>query len=319
MADSDSKVTVWAALLGNLAIAVTKFAAAALSGSSAMLSEGVHSLVDTGNEVLLLYGLHRATLPADADHPFGHGRELYFWSFVVALLIFAVGAGVSVYEGIAHLRAPEPITRPGLVFGVLAAAALFEGVSWAIALRGFRRTQRGRSWWQAFRRSKDPTNFMVLFEDSAALAGLAIAALGTGAALWTGDPRWDGAASLAIGAVLGLVAILLARESKMLLIGERADPALSAAILDLARTTPGIENANAIATVQLAPNQVVVTLSIAFADDWRTPQIERLVAQLEAAVRKAHPDVAALFVKPQSAAHSRCARSAVTADPPPDD
>ena len=296
-----SKLVVVAALLGNLAIAVTKFAAAAVTGSSAMLSEAVHSLVDTGNEVLLLYGLNRAARPPDAMRPFGHGRELYFWAFVVALLIFAGGALAAVYEGISHIRDPEPIRRPAILFGVLAASFVFEGISWTIALREFRKTQGGRTWWQAFRQSKDPTTFMVLFEDSAALAGILVAAAGVGLALWTGDPRWDGAASLVIGAILAVVAALLGRESKELLLGERADPELSRAIGVMAARTKGVHNANAITTVQLAPDQVLAYLSLEFEDDLRTADIEAAVARLEKRVRAAHPQVAALFIKPQTA------------------
>ena len=296
-----STLVVWAALAGNLAIAVVKFIAAAISGSSAMLSEGVHSLVDTINEVLLLYGMARAKRKPDAEHPLGHGRELYFWSFVVALLIFAVGAGVSVYEGIAHLRAPTPIERPRLVFIVLGVSAVFEGASWWIALREFRARQGGRSLWQAFRESKDPPSFMVLFEDSAALLGIAVAAAGTGLALATGDDRWDGAASLAIGVILAVVAGLLARESKALLIGERADPALGASILKLAHDTAGVGRANGVATIQLAPDQVVVTLSLEFDDALLTPAIEASVVDLEKRIRDVHPEVSAIFVKPQTA------------------
>ncbi|QXQ05849.1 cation diffusion facilitator family transporter [Sphingosinicellaceae bacterium] len=297
----ESKLVVVAALIGNLAIAVTKFVAAAVTGSSALLSEAVHSLVDTGNEVLLLYGLHRAALPPDAELPLGHGRELYFWSFVVALLIFAGGAGVSIYEGIHHLQNPNSIERPGIVFAVLGAAFVFEGISWMIALRAFRRAQGEQSWWQAFRSSKDPATFMVLFEDSAALAGILVAAAGVGLALVTGDPRWDGVASIVIGAILGIVALILGRESKALLLGERADPALSAAILELASTIPGVEHANGVATIQLAPDQVVVTLSVDFIDSLRTPEIETAVKALEACLRAAHPEISAVFVKPQSA------------------
>jgi cation diffusion facilitator family transporter len=284
---SGSNLVVWAALAGNLAIAIVKFGAAAVSGSAAMLSEGVHSLVDTGNEVLLLYGMKRSSRPPDRTHPLGYGRELYFWSFVVALLIFAIGAGVSVYEGIAHLTNPEAIRSPHIVFIALGISAVFEGGSWWIAFREFTASQGGRSLWQAFRQSKDPPSFMVLFEDSAALAGITVAAAGTAIALGTGDPRWDGAASLAIGLILAVVAALLARESKALLIGERADPALSAAIMTL--------------TIQLAPDQVVVNLSLEFDDDLRTPAIEAAVIDLERRIRAAHPQVSAIFVKPQTA------------------
>ncbi len=296
-----SKLVVVAALLGNMAIAATKFAAASLTGSSGMLSEAIHSLVDTGNEVLLLYGMNRAARPPDAMRPFGHGRELYFWSFVVALLIFAGGALAAFYEGINHIRHPEPIERPGILFGVFAAAFVFEGISWTIALREFRRTQGRFTWWQAFRRSKDPTTFMVLFEDSAALAGIVVATLGAALTLWTGDARYDGAASLVIGVILAVVAVLLGRESKELLLGERADPELSEAIGAIVKRTRGVDHCNAITTVQLAPQQILVMLSIEFKDDLNAPAIEAAVARLETRVRAAFPQVVALFVKPQTA------------------
>lgn len=303
MADpkSGTSFVVWAALAGNFAVAVVKFIAAAISGSSAMLSEGVHSLVDTGNEVLLLYGMKRSARPADERHPLGYGRELYFWSFVVALLIFAVGAGVSIYEGAARLTHPEAIKSPRVVFTVLGVSALFEGASWWIAFREFYAKRGGLTVWQAFRRSKDPPSFMVLFEDSAALAGIAVAAAGTGLALITGNSDWDGIASIVIGAILAIVAALLARESKALLIGERADPELSGAIRRLARGVGGVGAVNGIVTVQLAPDQVVVNLSLEFDDAVTTPAIEAAVIDLERRIREHHPEVSAVFVKPQSA------------------
>lgn len=318
MSKGGSNLVVWAALAGNLAIAVTKGAAAAVTGSSGMLSEAVHSLVDTGNEVLLLYGMKRAARPPDDTHPFGYGRELYFWSFVVALLIFAVGAGVSFYEGIVHLADLEPIESPRIVFIVLALSAAFEGVSWFIALREFLGKKGGQTVWQAFRASKDPPTFMVLFEDSAALLGIAAAAAGAGLAVATGDPRWDGIASLVIGGILAVVAVLLARESKALLIGERADPALSAAILATARAIPGIDAANGVATVQLSPDQVIAYLSVEFCDDLRAPAIEAATIDLERRVRDAHGQVVALFVKPQAGREARrrqaVGEAGVTAD-----
>lgn len=300
-----SAVTVWAALIGNLLVAAAKFAAAAMTGSSSMLSEAMHSLVDTVNEVLLLYGMKRAAQPPDARHPLGHGRELYFWSFVVAVLIFGVGAGVSFFEGVDHIRHPHVVEQPQVVFVVLGLAAVFEGGSWLVALREFRANQGDLGWWQAFRQSKDPTGFMVLFEDSAALIGIALAAGGTGLALATRDPRWDGIASLLIGALLAVVAALLARESKALLIGERGAPALSRAIMALARDVPDVAGANGIVTVQLAPDQVIVSLSLEFEDALTTPAIEKAIIALEARIRTAHPEVSALFVKPQSAVVAR--------------
>ena len=300
MAKSGTNVVVWAALAGNLVVATSKFAAAAVTGSAAMLSEAVHSLVDTVNELLLLYGIARSARPADRRHPLGYGRELYFWSFVVALLIFALGAGVSVYEGIDHLLHPVPIERPSVIFVVLAVSLAFEGSSWLVGMRAFRATQRDRGWWEAFRRSKDPPTFIVVFEDSAAIVGILVAAVGTGLAIWTGESRWDGVASLAIAVILAAVAALLARESKELLIGERADPILSDAIMSTASSITGVCSANSIVTLQLAPNNVIATLSLDFFDYLRAPDIERAVVELEARVRSAHPEVSAIFVKPQS-------------------
>jgi cation diffusion facilitator family transporter len=300
MAKSSTVFSVWAALAGNLMVALAKSVAAAMTGSAAMLSEAVHSLIDTVNEVLLLYGISRSTRPADRTHPLGYGRELYFWSFVVALLIFALGAGVSVYEGFNHIVVPQPIERPGVIFAVLAASLAFEGTSWWISMRAFGAAKGNLGWWEAFRRSKDPPAFIVVFEDSAALLGIAVAAAGTTAALLTGDARWDGVASLVIAAILAGVAALLARESKELLIGERADPALSDAILRTASGIAGVCSANSIVTIQIAPHSVVATLSLDFFDTLRAPEIERAVIELESRIRKLYPDVTALFVKPQS-------------------
>ena len=293
-------IAVWAALAGNLLVAAAKFTAAAITGSAAMLSEGVHSLIDTANEVLLLYGIARSERPADRLHPLGYGRELYFWSFVVALLIFALGAGVSLYEGIGRLLEPRDIDRPGVLYAVLGVSLLFEGASWWVSVRTFRRAKGELSWWDAFRRSKDPPTFTVVFEDSAAILGILVAAGGTALALTTGDTRWDGIASIAIAVILAAVAGLLARESKELLIGERADPALSEAIMRTAAGIAGVCSANSIVTVQLAPNSVVATLSLDFFDTMRAPDIERAVVELESTIRRVHPEVSAVFVKPQS-------------------
>jgi cation diffusion facilitator family transporter len=291
---------VWAALAGNLLVAGAKFAAAALTGSAAMLSEAVHSLVDTINELLLLYGMARSTRPADREHPLGYARELYFWSFVVALLIFTLGAGVSAYQGIHRFMNPQAIERPVVIYIVLAASLLFEGGSWIVGTRAFRATKRNLGWWEAFRQSKDPPAFIVVFEDSAAVLGILVAGGDTTAAILTGDSRWDGIASLLIGALLAAVALLLAQESKALLIGERADPALSDAIIRLAAGTAGVYKANSIATVQLAPKNIVAYLSVDFFDYLRVPDIERAVVELEKRIRNVHPEVSAVFIKPQS-------------------
>jgi cation diffusion facilitator family transporter len=295
-----SRLVVYAALAGNLLVAATKGAAAAWTGSSSMLSEAVHSVVDTGNEVLLLYGMRQARARADAEHPLGYGRELYFWSFIVALLIFALGAGVSIIQGIAHVRAPEAIKDPGVNYVVLGLAFLFEGGSWWISLRQFKAAKGSSGFVEGFRRSKDPPSFMVLFEDSAALIGIMIAAAGTFASASLGAPVFDGVASIAIGVVLAATAALLARESKSLLIGEQADRKLNDSLLRLAASQAGVVNANGVMTVQLAPDQVVVNLSLEFADELRAPDIERVVLEIEKNVCKAHSEIVAVFIKPQT-------------------
>ena len=297
---TSSTTVVYAALAGNALVAATKFVAALVSGSSAMLSEAVHSVVDTGNELLLLFGIRRSRRSADAAHPLGYGRELYFWSFVVAVLLFALGAGVSIVQGIQRVRSPAPIERAAVVYVVLALSFAFEGYSWQVSLRAFRQAKGGLGYWQAFRRSKDPPTFMVLLEDTAALIGIVIAALGTFAAGALGLPWIDGFASILIGAVLALTSALVARETKGLLIGERADPAIAAAIGDLARAEPGVIAANGVLTVQMAPDQIVVALSIEFADELRTTEIENGVDRIEQRVKAQFPEVTALFVKPQT-------------------
>lgn len=295
-----SKKAVIAALAGNLLVAATKLLAAMWTGSSAMMSEAVHSFVDSGNEVLLLYGLRRASRRPDAQHPLGYGRELYFWSFIVALLIFALGAGVSVYEGIDHIRHPEPISRPAINYIVLALAFIFESASWVVSWRQFKAAKGVLGYYEAFRHSKDPPSFMVLFEDSAALAGILIAAAGTFAAVQLRQPVFDGVASILIGVVLGAIAILLARESKSLLIGEHADRVLSDSILHIAGAEEAITRANGVLTMQLAPDQIVAALSLDFEDHLTAAQVEDAVIEIERKVRTAHPQVVALFVKPQT-------------------
>ena len=301
MAEHNSRTAIIAALIGNLLVAVTKGVAAALTGSSAMLSEAVHSVVDTGNEVLLLHGQRRAAKPPDEVHPYGYGRELYFWSFVVALLIFAVGAGVSMFEGISHIRNPEPIDRPMINYVVLGLAFLFEGTSWYFGWRAFAATRRSANFWTEIEDSKDPTNFMVLVEDSAALLGIVIALVGTFLSVRLGDPRIDGAASVLIGIVLAAVAFGLARESKQLLIGERASPELSAAIRDTVAAEPCVLQVVNITTSQLAPGQVIATMGVVIDPKLGVPEIEQLIQRIEKTTRAKHPDLYRLFVRPQSA------------------
>jgi cation diffusion facilitator family transporter len=300
MAAGSSKKVIYAALAGNLLIAITKFAAALWTGSSAMLSEGVHSLVDTGNQGLLLYGHRRASRPPDERHPLGFGRELYFWSFIVALMVFALGAGVSLYEGIQQIRERQPITDPVVNYIVIAFSTVFEGTSWWIALREFRKTKGDLSYFQAFKRSKNAPLFLVVFEDSAALIGLAIACAGNVASQHFARPELDGLASLGISLVLAVTAIMLARESKELLIGEPAGTRVTNSIMAIARAQDGVERVNGILTVHLAPDEIVLALSLEFADRLNTTDIEQRVAQLERQLRAAHPEIITVFIKPQS-------------------
>jgi cation diffusion facilitator family transporter len=287
-------------LIGNLLVALTKAAAGVWTGSSAMQSEAIHSFVDTGNEVLLLYGMHRAARRADPQHPLGYGRELYFWSFIVALLVFAVGAGVSIYQGVAHLRKPEAIEHPLVNYIVLALAFVFEGTSWVVSLRQFNATKGRQGFYEAARRSKDPPSFIVFFEDSAALLGIALATIGTYMASTGGMPVFDGLASIGIGIVLAGVAILLARESKSLLIGEPADRKLAESISRIASAEPQVARVNGVMTVQMAPDQIVAALSIEFVDDLPVTQVEQCVMHVEERLRAAHPEIITIFVKPQT-------------------
>jgi cation diffusion facilitator family transporter len=299
-ANVTSHRAVYAALIGNVLVGLTKTAAAVWTGSSAMLSEAVHSFVDVGNEVLLLYGIRQARRRPDVIHPLGYGRELYFWSFIVALMVFALGAGVSIYQGIRHVIDPEPIEDATVSYVVLALAFVFEGASWLVSYRQFNTARGELGFYQAFRSSKDPPSFVVFFEDSAALVGIAIAALGTFAATHLQAPIYDGIASILIGIVLAAIAALLARESKSLLIGERADPQLAEAIVHLAATVPGVKETYGALSVQLAPDQIAVALSLKFSDDLSVRDIEQKVYELETKVRAARPEVVALFIKPQT-------------------
>lgn len=294
-------IVLFGALFANLGIAVAKFVAAAISGSSSMLTEGVHSLVDSGNQILLLYGQRQARRAPDAQHPFGYGRELYFWAFVVAILIFAVGAGVSIYEGWLHFMDPEPLRDPTLNYVVLAIAPLLEGGSWAIAVKEFNGKRQGASWWRAIRRSKDPAGFIVLFEDSAALMGLAVAGLGVWASHAFGDARIDGVASMVIGTILAVVALLLAREAKGLIIGESADPRLVGGVWEAVEADPAITAVNHVRTIHTAPDAVFVAISADFQDDLNVGQAEILIEDLEARLKAAFPEITSIYIRPEKA------------------
>jgi len=296
----NSKKVIYAALAGNSLIAVTKFMAAGITGSSAMLSEGIHSLVDTGNQGLLLYGLRRARQPADERFPFGHGKEVYFWSFVVAILIFAVGAGMSIYEGVRHILSPAELRNVIVNYIVISLAIVFEAGAWSIALREFRAVKGAQGYWRAVRTSKDPTLFVVLFEDSAALLGLLAALAGVGLTQWTGNGLYDGLASVIIGAILGCTAIWLAYETKGLLIGERARPEVVDGIRQMAESMETVERVNEVLTLHMGPNYVLVTVSLEFADELTIEPLERSIERLDRRVKEAFPEVKKVFVEAES-------------------
>ncbi|MEJ8475955.1 cation diffusion facilitator family transporter [Roseibium algae] len=303
MAGHGSKKVIYAALAGNALISVTKFAAALFTGSSAMMSEGIHSLVDTGNQGLLLYGMKKAKKPADQQHPFGYGAELYFWSFVVAILIFAVGAGVSIYEGIHKVLDPHPVTDPHIAYIVLGLAMIFEAGAWWIAYKAFNEVRGSKSLMSAVRDSKDPTIFTVLFEDTAAMLGLVVAFLGLLGAQYLELPWLDGAASITIGIILGATAILLAYETKGLLIGEGADPETLKTIRSIVSAAPSVQSLNEIRTLHRGPQDILLALSVDFEDELKVGAVEDAIYALEVAIKRQFPDVKRLFIEVQSTEH----------------
>ncbi len=292
--------TLWIAFGANLGIAVAKFGAAAVTGSSAMLTEGIHSVVDSSNQLLLLWGRRAARRPADQYHPFGYGRELYFWSFIVAVLVFALGAGVSIYEGFLHIADPEPAVSPVIAYGVLLFAFLLEGWSTLAAFKEFRIAKGKLGWIEAVKRSKDPPGFIVLLENGAAMAGILVAAIGLGISQLTGDPRFDGMASIVIGLILAVTAFVLAYESKALLIGEAADPELVTALRALVTARTGVTKVGEVLTVHSSPDQITAMLSVDFDDSISARQVERLVCEIEQEVARSYPLVRRLYIRPRS-------------------
>ena len=295
-----SKKVVYAALTGNGLIAITKFVAASMTGSSAMLSEAIHSVVDTGNQGLLLYGMKRAARPADYEHPFGYGKELYFWAFVVAIIIFAVGAGVSIYEGISKVAHPHPITSPIVNYLVLGAAMVFEAGACWVAFKEFHKSKGDRGYFEAVRRSKDPALFTVLFEDSAAMLGLIVAMVGIALGQALGIPEMDGIASIVIGIILAATAGLLAWECKGLLIGEAAHPEVRDGIKALLSAQPGVVKVNETLTMHLGPQDVLLNLSLDFADNMSSAEVETVISDLERRIKAQHPEIKRVFIEAQS-------------------
>ncbi len=314
MARHSSKLVVYAALAGNSLIAVTKFVAAGLTGSSAMLSEAVHSLVDTGNQGLMLYGDRQAARPPDERHPLGYGRELYFWTFIVAILIFAGGGAISTYEGVLKIQSPHPIEDVHINYLVLGLALLFEGGSWGVALREFNKSRGEVPYLRAIRRSKDPVLFTVLFEDTAALLGLLVALAGIALGQWLELPVMDGVASVVIGLILAATATFLAYEAKGLLIGEGVLPEIKQDILAMLRDQPGIVAINELRSLHLAPEEVLLVISLDFRSNLSGADIQTTISQLERAIKQRHPEIRRIFIEAQSAPAHRLDQQLAAAD-----
>lgn len=294
---AESKMAIYGAIAANVAIAVTKFVVAGITGSSAMLSEGIHSAVDAGNGGLLLVGLHMAKKPATPEHPFGRGKELYFWSLIVAVLIFGLGGGMSIYEGVVHMREPEPLTDPFWIYVVLALAGVFEGASFLIALRQFRLLSAGQPFWSTLHNSKDPTLYTVLAEDGAALAGLAVAAAGVWASHSLDMPVLDGAASVVIGCILAGVAVLLIRESRGLLVGEGVQPETAAAIRAIAQQQPQVKKAGLPLTMYIGADDVLLALDVVFVDGVGADDAAAAVEQIERTIRERFPKITRIYIE----------------------
>jgi len=294
---SSSKKVIYAALIGNGLIAITKFFASVITGSSAMLSEGIHSAVDTGNQLLLLLGLKKAKKPADKDYPFGHGKEIYFWSVVVAIMIFAVGAGISIYEGIHSLMDPHPVKNPIVNYIVLGLAMIFEAFAWYFAWKEFNRARGERGYYEAVRKEKNPTTFVVLFEDTAAMLGLIVAFVGIALGQWTGLHIFDGIASIIIGLILGVTAAWLAYETKGLLIGESADPEIVQGISNIASGHDAIEGLNDVLTMHMGPSYILLTISVNFKNSLEVGAIEEDISVLTDQIKDKYPLVKRVFVE----------------------
>ena len=283
-----------------MAIAITKFVAAAFTGSSAMLSEAIHSMVDTGNGWLMLLGVRKSRKPPDADHPFGHGHELYFWTLIVGVLVFAIGGGMSVYEGIMHILHPRSSENLVWSYGVLGMAVVFEGTTWLFGWKAFSAERGRRGVVEAIHDTKDPSTFTVLFEDSAALLGLLVALVGISLSHALRDPTFDGLGSVIIGVILAAVAVLLAYESKGLLVGESADTQAVASIRALAEADPAVERASLPLTMHLGPYEVLLNIQIKFRGELLAPEIEAAIDRIEKNIRTRNPDIKRIFIEAES-------------------
>jgi cation diffusion facilitator family transporter len=306
MSSHASQKTIYAALAANLIIAITKFVAAAITQSSAMLSEGIHSVVDTGNELLILLGIRESQRPADASHPFGYGQELYFWTLIVAILLFSIGGGMSIYEGINHVIHPISLEDPFWNYVTLGIAVVVEGYSWTVALRALLQDKSEQdNLWQAVRGSKDPTIFSILLEDTAALLGIGVAFLGIFFGHLFQNPYLDGVASIVIGLILALVAILLVFESKALLVGESATPETVASIHLLAEEDVAVKSVIRVLTMHMGPEEVLLNVELQFDPQLSTTALAEAVERIENRIRQHHSDIKHIFIEVKSLSPSR--------------
>ena len=297
---ASSKLPIYSALVANLAIAVTKFIAAAITGSSAMISEGIHSVVDTSNEVLLLLGISKSKKLPDDNRPFGYGKELYFWSFIVSILIFGVGGGISFYEGVMHLQHPNPIENPFWNYIVLVVALIFDGSSFIIALKAFNKKRADTPFWKAVKKSKDPTSFVVLFEDAADVLGLVVAFAGIVMGQWLHEPIWDGIASILIGLILTGVSIVLARESRSLLMGETASPVILNEVKEMVMNDPAVLNLRKSMSMYMAPEEMLLVLETVFRDELTTHELNAAINRIKTVINKRFPIIKQIYIEPES-------------------
>ena len=294
---SSSNKAIYAAVAANVAIAIAKFVGFHFTDSSAMFSEGIHSLVDTGNGALLLLGLRLSRKPADETHPFGYGKELYFWTLIVALLVFVLGSGISIAEGVSRVSDPRPMEHPFWNYSILALSFLFEGSALFISLREFRKLQNGMSLWNAIRTSKDPSTFTVIFEDVAALLGLMTAGIGIILSGMFTLPLFDGAASILIGLILGAVALLLVIESKALLVGEGADKRVLRSIRNIALVDKDVERVGYPLTMYFGPHNVLLTMNVQFHKGLLATSVEQAIDRIEASIRERHRDIHHIYLE----------------------
>jgi cation diffusion facilitator family transporter len=295
-------IAVYGAMAGNATIAVAKGVAAFFTGSSAMVSESIHSVVDTANEGLLLLGMSRGQRPPDAQHPFGYGKELYFWSLIVAILLFGIGGGISFYEGVTHLTGHVGEGGSSAIwnYAVIVIALIAEGTSWVIALREFFPSIEDEGLFFAIRNAKDPTVITVLLEDSAALVGLVFAFLGVLLSQLTGNPMYDGIASILIGLTLATVSAFLAYESRSLLIGETADPEIVESIRTIAGQNEDVSVVGQPLTMHLGPHEILLNLDVRFKAGLSSEKIMNVIDRLEQAIRSHHPEIRRIFIEAES-------------------